>query len=178
MKFVDIGKEIKFTVKIDFLVFSMAMLWICPISTSQLYAQNNFQSAYYKSFRSSDVKVISDELAEISKHSQKDTLAYSGALKMKLAGLLSSPAEKVKTFKEGRKQLEEAIASDPENVEYRFLRLIIQEHAPGIMKYKSKLEEDKSMIINNFRTANLVLLSEIRRYSASSSVLLSTDLKE
>ena len=160
------------------MVLSMMLLWICPISTSQLYAQNNFQSAYYKSFNSSDIKVISEELGQIAKHSHKDTLAYSGALKMKMAGLLSSPAEKLKIFKEGRKQLEEAISSDPENVEYRFLRLIIQEHAPGIMKYKSKLEEDKSVVIKKYRTASPVLINEIKRYSASSSFLLSSDLKE
>jgi hypothetical protein len=52
-------------------------------------------------------------------------------------------------FKSGRSKLESAITKDKENTEYRFLRLIIQEHAPRIVKYRNELEKDSKWIQSN-----------------------------
>ena len=64
---------------------------------------------------------------------------FTGALLMKKAGFNAPPAIKLHLFKSGHKMLEAAIRNNPENAEFRFLRLIIQEHAPGILGYKNDI---------------------------------------
>ncbi len=68
--------------------------------------------------------------------------AYKGALLMKLAHYVEPPSEKLKLFKKGRKLLEDEIAEHPQNVEYRFLRLAIQENAPKILNYSNNISDD------------------------------------
>lgn len=78
---------------------------------------------------------------------------------------------KVATFKEGAALLEKEIALDSTNVEYRFIRLIIQEKAPKILKYNLNLEEDKNFIIQNYKNSSVSLKEEILKYSKISNIL-------
>ena len=90
---------------------------------------------------------------------------------MKKASLLDVPIRKLDFFKRGRLLLETEIKNDPQNIEYRFLRLTIQENAPKFLKYDTKLISDKEIIINGFGNANKTLQSIIREYSNSSNIL-------
>ena len=164
--------------RIDFTVI-LIFLWLSSSSAGMNnFLQKSDRSEYYSALNSSDIDLIKSQLKNLAERGSEDTTAYTGALKMKLAGLLNSPAEKLKTFKEGRKMLESAIAHDSANVEYRFLRLVIQEHAPGILNYKQNLEEDKNLIVKKFRTIGKFLAAELKRYSESSKILRPVDLNE
>ena len=90
---------------------------------------------------------------------------------MKKAQLVSKPKDKLSFFKAGRSKLESSISSDKENTEYRFLRLIIQEHAPKIVKYKKDIEEDSKLIRSNFKDLSTILQQIISDYSKKSRVL-------
>ncbi len=155
------------------------ILIIVLILTGQvrcLYAQDitNPKDSYglfYTALTSDDISVVETQMRHVGKLDHKDTLAFSGAMKMKLAGLLKVPAEKLKLFRQGRQQLEKAIADDSLNVEYRFLRLIIQENSPPIMRYKSELEKDKSHILDNYNKIEAYLRLEIKKYSSTSLML-------
>jgi hypothetical protein len=98
--------------------------------------------------------------------------AYIGALTMKKADLQKvPPAIKLKTFKTGAILLEEQIAKHPADVELRFLRLIIQERAPKILRYQKNLEEDAAMIKHNYEKLDKSLRNEIDIYAKTSEVL-------
>jgi len=97
--------------------------------------------------------------------------AYIGALGMRKAGLIKGPAAKLKQFKEGAEALEKIIDENPANAEYRFLRLIIQENAPKILKYNKEIEEDTQLIISKFDGLDKSLQSEIQNYGKTSEVL-------
>jgi hypothetical protein len=97
--------------------------------------------------------------------------AYEGALLMKKAGLVANAKEKLSLFKSGRSKLESAISKNTDNTEYRFLRVVIQEHAPRIVKYKNELEEDAKLIRNNFKNLSAFLQQVINDYSKKSTVL-------
>lgn len=58
--------------------------------------------------------------------------------------------DKKKGFKEGATNLEALIVKYPNRVEPRFIRLSIQENSPKILKYKSKIGEDKMFILKQF----------------------------
>lgn len=103
--------------------------------------------------------------------------AYLGAMLMKKAGFIKGVTIKIKTFKKGAGLLEEEIKKNPDNIEYRFLRLGVQEHAPKILKYNKRLQEDRQEIINGFEKLEPELKKIIKNYSVSSVVIRSSDLK-
>jgi hypothetical protein len=131
---------------------------------------------YYSILKTGDLAAINRELAVVGSIEGNDGKAYSGTLLMRKAGLLKVPAEKLKAFKKGRIGLETAIAADPANVEYHFLRLIIQEHAPKIVKYREQLETDRELIRQHFARLPADLREAIKDYSATSAVLHPADL--
>ena len=67
--------------------------------------------------------------------------------------------------------LEAAIRQNPDNPEFRFLRLIVQEHAPGILGYKNDLQKDSEIIQKSFKTLPEDLQQIMRNYSKKSRFL-------
>ncbi len=81
---------------------------------------------------------------------QADNMAYVGALKMRKSEFLKQAKAKLDLFKQGKLLLENAIIKNADNPEYRFLRLMIQEHAPKILKYNHQVEADTKLIIKEY----------------------------
>jgi hypothetical protein len=90
---------------------------------------------------------------------------------MKKAGLMGKPKDKINLFKAGKTKLEAAIANDKNNTEFRFLRLILQEHAPKIVKYRNNLDEDSKFISTNFDKLSNTLQKLVSAYSKKSKIL-------
>jgi hypothetical protein len=90
---------------------------------------------------------------------------------MKKAGLVLNPAEKLSLFKNGHKKLEAAIKNSTENVELRFLRLIIQENAPSILNYNDDLEKDSIYITQKYKRLPDNIQKVIIDYSKKSEFL-------
>jgi hypothetical protein len=76
-------------------------------------------------------------------------LGYLGSLQTIWANHVLSPLKKLNTFKEGKKNIEQAIKNEPNNVELRFIRLSIQKNTPTFLGYQSNIQEDKKFIMNN-----------------------------
>jgi len=125
----------------------------------------------YDVMQSGDSAKINSALAELEKSTVKEKDAYKGTLLMQKSGMLKSGMDKLSVFKQGRKLLEGSIKLDSSNVEYRFLRLMIQEQAPDFLNYHSKKEEDAKMIRQSFATLPLPLKEAIKKYSKNSHVL-------
>lgn len=103
--------------------------------------------------------------------------AYKGALRMKKAAFVKGPPNKLKMFKSGAHLLEEKIKEYPTNPEFRFLRLLIQEHAPKILKYNKNLDEDKKLIIDGFNKLEPDLKAVVKNYAAGSKIIHTDDLQ-
>ena len=132
--------------------------------------------AYYTVLSSGNLDDVNKELDLVNSSDIKQKWAYEGALQMRKAGLVKIPAEKLHFFKLGYIKLETAILNDRNNVEYRFLRLTIQEHAPHIVKYYRQIESDKEFIIKGFKALPPVIQQVIVDYSKSSKILRPQDL--
>jgi hypothetical protein len=96
---------------------------------------------------------------------------------MRKAGFVKGVGGKLKTFKKGVQLLDDEIKVNPANTEFRFLRLTIQEHAPGILMYNSALDEDKQAIVSGYSKLNADLKDVISDYAKDSRVLKGSDLK-
>ena len=103
--------------------------------------------------------------------SSMDKNAYSGAITMKCAGFEEMAKKKLELFKKGKDLLEKAITSNKKNTEYRFLRLMIQENAPKILKYSSNKTEDAEWIKEHYTTCSSEIIQAIKNYAAQSVVL-------
>jgi hypothetical protein len=133
---------------------------------------------YYKALSSGEEGTIDKVLARLeSEKATPRNNAYKGALTMKKAGFVKGVGGKVKTFKKGAQLLEEEIKSNPSTTEFRFLRLTVQEHAPGILKYNKQLDEDKQAIVEGYPNLEPGLKSIIMDYAKESKVLKEADLK-
>jgi hypothetical protein len=139
---------------------------------------NQDQGGFYKALSSNSESRIEQELITLGKLKQSSQhLAFEGALLMKKASFEKSVNNKVKLFKKGARLLETEIESNSSSVEFRFIRLAVQEHAPGVLKYNKKLQEDKTAVIQGFSKLGSALKAVILDYSKTSKVLKETDLK-
>ncbi|MEO6490532.1 MAG: hypothetical protein ABIO04_11375 [Ferruginibacter sp.] len=128
--------------------------------------------AFYSSISSEVLEVIDAQLELVKAASFPEKQAFEGALLMKKAGVIKGTAkEKLNLFKSGRVKLEAAISKSNDNVEYRFLRLIIQEHAPKILKYRNEIETDSQLVRTNFKNLPEILQKFVVDYSKNSKAL-------
>lgn len=137
------------------------------------------QQDYYDALASNDIGLMNEMIKSLNESEQTDTYqAYKGALVCKKASLLKSPKQKLSVFKKGVEYLEDMIEKWPENIEYRFLRLSVQEHAPKFLKYNKEVEMDKTFILDNFSSADKKLKEIILDYSKDSEVLIYDELRK
>ena len=99
-----------------------------------------------------------NELYELTKNSSIES-DYKKFTYHAIAILLQSkfainPIDKLKSFGEGKEQLEKVISQYPKDIELRFLRFCVQEGTPAILDYKLNIEEDSQFINNNISTSS------------------------
>jgi hypothetical protein len=146
---------------------------------TSLFSQNTSlvfsKPDYFKAISSDDLNLINIVLKTITNIPNTEKIAYEGALLMKKAGLVSGLGDKLSLFKEGRIKLEEAIDLEGENAEFRFLRIIIQENAPGFLGYNDQLETDSKYVSNHISGLDSEVKNAIRDYCKKSKFLIFHD---
>lgn len=150
---------------------------IISVVKSENPVQNFDKAAFYAILKSGKIDDINDELSFLKTSTVTEKDGYEGALLMRKGGLLAIPAEKLKSFKKGRILLETAIMNDDVNGEYHFLRLIIQEHAPKIVKYSASIETDKEHIIKSYKNLSPAAQQAIVNYSKNSKIIHPSDFE-
>ena len=129
------------------------------------------KAGLYAAMASGSLEEINKELTIVAATDLKEKDAYEGALLMRKAGLLSRPKEKLSTFKSGYIKMESSMAKDSGNIEYHFLRLMIQEHAPKVVHYDKDQQKDSQDIIRSFPVLSPVLQKAILNYCPHSKLL-------
>ncbi|WP_461451710.1 hypothetical protein [Mucilaginibacter sp.] len=150
---------------------------VMPAFTQKIMAQQKLRfdkEEFYNTMSGEDINAIDNELILV-KDAPKNKVGYEGALLMKKAGLISGPKKKLDLFKAGRIEMETAIINEPENTEYHFLRLAIEEHAPKIVKYHADILNDKAIVIRKFKDLSPVVQHAILDYCKKSKVLHAED---
>jgi hypothetical protein len=157
--------------------FLLILLFLPFFNQAAVYhaAQEFNRIDFYHILKSGTSDEIDKELSVIDNSLLKDKEAYKGALLMKRASVLMMPTEKLDNFKKGAKKLEAAIHTDSSNVEYRFLRLMIQEHTPKILKYSSRITEDAALIKKNYKQLAPDVQKILIDYSQTSKALKPED---
>lgn len=148
-------------------------------SLNLVNAKNIFQkfdkASFYSLMASGGIEAIDYQLNIINDVPVNERSGYEGALLMKKASLAKKPKDKLSYFKAGRIKMETALLADDNNVEFHFLRLAIQEHAPKIVKYRADIPKDKLLIINKFKNLSPAVQHAILDYCKNSKVLRQED---
>jgi hypothetical protein len=150
--------------------FVIFMFFACAAYNSS-QAKGFDRANFYATLKTGKIAEIDEQLDLVTASSISEKEAYKGVLLMRKAGLVKVPAERLKLFKRGRIALETAISNDKDNGEYRFLRLVIEEKAPKIVKYNHDLEADKEQIKRTFKNLPPVVQNAIIDYSKGSKIL-------
>jgi len=149
------------------------MLLVSGLFVHSLKGQTIDRSDFYAAVGSDNLDVVNAQLEEVAKSTVKNREAFEGTLMMIKAGLVFNPASKLNLFRSGHKKLDKAISKENDNAELRFLRLMIQENAPGILNYRSQIDEDSKLIMSGYKNLPAVVQKVIADYSKKSKVLKS-----
>ncbi|HZG24102.1 MAG TPA: hypothetical protein VEZ17_05950 [Chitinophagaceae bacterium] len=146
------------------------LMYVLPLRA--LRAQNAFNSAdFYSVMASKSLSRVDSQLNILKAAAPKGKEAYEGALLMKRAGLVSNPKNKLNLFKSGRRKLDDAVAQDSLNAEFRFIRLMIQENTPKILRYNKELEADSRIVGRLYKNLAPPVQKVVKEYSRTSDVL-------
>jgi hypothetical protein len=150
----------------------LAILFFAGFTTAN--CQQIFdKSAYYNVMKNANIEAIDQQIKIIEAADGINKEAYTGALLMKKAGIVAGPSKKLNVFKTGHKKLEAVIEKEKQNAEWRFLRLLIQEHAPKIVNYRGNINEDAVFIQNNFKKLSPEVQAAVLDYRKHSNTLQS-----
>src|SRR3954466_4083785 len=152
---------------IHFVALYALLTGYCYKSNAQSFSRRQFYSA----MASADTKQVEQQIDLLKNSTIADKPAFEGALLMKKAGLVHGAGKKLNLFNGGRKKLEAAITDNNSNAEYRFLRLMIQEHAPKILGYRDDLEKDSAYIRESYKKLPAEVKEAISNYSKNSKIL-------
>ena len=161
-----------------FLLFSFCLICFAgsvsaspqSTATSKLPSDLN-RAAFYKAMESESKTLVDSQISALNAAPPALKDAFLGAMIMRRAGIGGNPVSKLRLFKRGHRLLEAAIKQDPDNAEFRFLRLMIQENAPGILGYKIDEDKDSQFIRKSYKSLPPDLQKTIADYNKTSKVL-------
>ena len=150
-------------------LFLFILLFIAGFSVS---AQSGIDKpAFFNAMSGSRSSSIDAQLNGLKNMPGTDNQAFEGAMLMRKAGILTIPAKKLAMFKQGYKKLEGAISKNPNNAEYRFLRLIVQENAPRSLGYYKNINQDGRFVKDNYKSLPGGTQQAVISYSKKSNAL-------
>lgn len=120
-------------------------------------------------------KELSSKLSNVTTESDKTLVAYKGASITLMSKFVKKIAEKINDFKEGAKLVEFAVASEPNNIEIRLIRLSIQGNVPKIVKYNSNKKEDKDFILAHYKEQSGALKEYAKNFILQSKSFSTTE---
>lgn len=126
-------------------------------------------------------KEFFSKLTAVTTESDKTLVAYKGASITLISKFSKKIADKINHFKEGAKLVEFAVASEPNNIEIRLIRLSIQANVPKIVKYNRNKQEDKDFILAHYKEQSGALKEYVKNFilqSKSFSALEKQTIKQ
>jgi hypothetical protein len=126
---------------------------------------------YYKaSSNKESAALFYANMQKFSNSKDATILGYIGMSYMIEANYVWNPYNKLNYFNTGKNYLDNAIETDPKNVELRFLRYGVQTNAPSFLGYSSKIAEDKIALIKTYNgLTDEDLKARIKEYMKNSN---------
>lgn len=81
--------------------------------------------------------------------------AYKGAYTMLKAKCVNSPFKKYACFNQGKIWIEKAIEENPNHIEIRYIRAMLQANLPKFLNYSGNISDDIDFVLKNFNSAKI-----------------------
>ena len=94
------------------------------------------------------IELLQDDLSIESK-------GYLASMNFMKSHYTSSPFKKLKYFNIGKKSLDSLIDLNPNNIEIRYLRFMMQKKIPSFLGYNKHMDDDFNFIINGIENKSL-----------------------
>ncbi len=130
-------------------------------STSDLNTTRELYSKVSASDKNTDEFI--NHVARFKTTSNTSLKAYYAASLFLIAKNKKKLKEKKEYLKQGKTILEDLIDENHNNIEFRFIRLSIQENLPKIVQYNNK-DEDKKFILNHLKNTDIELKDYIKGF--------------
>ncbi len=137
------------------------------VKSKELFSKPGF----YAVVSSTNLDSVNTMIAMVKNSALTYKDGFEGVLLMKKAGLVGNRENKLNLFRSGHNKLENSIKKESKNAELRFLRLMIQEHAPRILNYNDDIAGDRDIIYASFKSMPSFVQKFIAEYSKKSKVL-------
>lgn len=98
---------------------------------------------------------LNDFIALCENSNCNEATPYLASAQMQRAEYAFWPGTKLSYFNEGKETLENYIGNNPNCIEGRYVRLLVQLNAPGMLNYSSNIDEDRKLIENNIGQSGL-----------------------
>lgn len=136
------------------------------------------RQSYYAAISVDDEAVLKKERDKLMKLSDSDDKrAFLATIIMKESQFMPTVKGKWDKFSLGKEALEKEIKANFSNAEYRFLRLLIQENAPKIVRYSANVQQDAQFIAKNLTALNAITKKTIQDYAKKSPALTKAGVK-
>jgi len=100
-------------------------------------------------------KKVRDFINRYHNTSCEKAIPYLASAMMQQAQYTIFPHKKFNYFVVGKAQLEQFIARYPNDIEGRYVRLLVQSNSPALLGYKANMKEDKTYIENYLPESDL-----------------------
>lgn len=114
-------------------------------------------------------------LAENTSGSDAITTGYKAAADILQAKVTTEKNKRKSFVTKGAKSLESIIASNPNNIELRVIRMSVQENIPKIVGYSKNIKEDKAFLTQNFGKQNSTMKAYIKKFANQSKNFTPTE---
>jgi len=129
---------------LSYIASSLFFMWSVNYSDLQTCREHYIKASMDKSMCEKMIKYLEGEKNKLPIY-----LGYLGGYQTIWATHVFNPITKLNTFNKGRRNIEQDIQKEPNNVELRFIRLSVQKNAPAFLDYHSNIKIDKEFILKN-----------------------------
>lgn len=160
-------------------IFFIGILFFAATSFAKVPSLGAIRTLYQKApYDENSCKELVSILSPFTEKNNPLYLGYKASGTMMMAKHVMNPFSKFSYFKNGKKMLELAIATDRQNIELRYLRFEAQTHIPFFLGYKEDIEDDKKFLLNSFDKITDKTLRDFMKPALLKSSYLSSQEKQ
>jgi len=114
-------------------------------------------------------------IEKLKDDSSPEAKGYKAAMILMKSRYIKGVFSKLKFFKKGKKILDKDNNENPELIEIRYIRFLMQKQIPNFLGYNKNIEEDFNVILNKLLDSNL---NKDIKLKMLETILLVDDLSE
>lgn len=123
------------------------------LSEAESFTIEGARKAFHKAVLDESESRSFYEYMQSFENSAPTVTAYKAVSEAMLARVLWNPFSKINQVVKYQKEMEKAVAADPNDIEIRFLRLAIEYNLPSFLGMSDHVEEDVDIILANLSSA-------------------------